>query len=113
MSVIHEIKAPFFEPPAAVLSIDEQEVLTVEAGFWPDFGGTFVEVAAISVQLDAADRAVMLARDGEQIVLSDEPLPYGARHVAGGYQILPHVDLLAWRETDGWHIKRLIQGGEA
>ena len=109
MSTIHEIKAPFFGPPAAVLNIDEQEMLTVEEGYWPDFGGTFVEVSAVIAQLDADDRAVMLARDGEQIVLSDEVLSYGAKRVKGGYEILPYVDLLAWREDDGWHVKQLMQ----
>jgi len=112
-----EIGAPWFEPPAAALMIDEHDMLTITGGYWPDVGGAFVHVEDQQVQLLADDNAVLLAREGEQgqpgagIVLSDVVLPYGALPVAGGLQIQPHVDLLAWREADGWHVKRLVQEG--
>jgi len=47
---------------------------------------------------------------GPQLTPSDQVQPYGMRPVAGGYEVQPYVDLLAWREGDDWHIKRLMQG---
>lgn len=108
--IIETIQAAWFAPPAAVVAIDEHDRLTISEGFWPDVGGAYVEVATASVQLEATDRAVLLGRDRDQLVLSDMPLPYGVRAIGGDqYEIMPCVDLLAWREADGWHVKRLMQ----
>lgn len=108
--VYHDIDARWFEPPTAWLEIDADGQLTVHEGFWPDVGGAFVAVHTASLPLVASDGAVMLAREGPQLTPSDQVQPYGMRPVAGGYEVQAYVDLLAWREGDDWHIKRLVQG---
>lgn len=114
MTVYEPIDAGRFEPAAARIEIDGHELLSVQEGYWPDIGDAFVRVQSVTVQLEADDRAVMLGRDGEQIVLSDQVLAYGLRPLGDGqYEVQPYVDLLAWRQDDGWHVKRLMQGGEA
>ena len=87
---------------AAQITI-EVNTLAISAGAWPDFGRS-VSVPAVEVQLAPDDRYVYLDREGG-IVVSDEFLPYGQDPAGNPNEIL---DLLAWREGDEWHIKRLV-----
>ncbi len=114
-TVYHDINATWFQPPAARLEIDADGQLTVHAGYWPDVGEAFVELEDARLLLTDGDQVVLLARAdvGDRsrpgIAVSEHMQPYGLQPVAGGYELQPHVDLLAWREGETWHIKRLVQ----
>lgn len=88
---------------AAILTIS-QDTLKVTAGKWPGFG-VLAGVSAASVALLPEDAFIYLGRAG-QIVISDDFLPYG---IAGDGELAEMLDLLAWREGDEWHIKRLVE----
>jgi hypothetical protein len=87
---------------AAQIAI-EKTTLIVTAGAWPDFGKS-VSMPAAEVPLVPEDRYVYLDRDGG-IVVSDEFVPYGQDGQGNANEML---DLLAWREGEEWHIKRLV-----
>ncbi len=97
----HDIKWPFVAN-AAQISISN-DTLAVTAGTWPDFGQV-VQVPAVQATLAPEDQYIYLDRQGE-IVISDVFIPYG-QNMAGNTNEM--LDLLAWREGDEWHIKRLV-----
>lgn len=91
----HEINVRLEEP--AQIAIEGGQ-LTVTAGHWPDFGDP-VAVGSVVETLQDTDRFVYLDRQGG-LVLADGFIPYGQGHEM--------CDLLAWRENDEWHVKRLV-----
>lgn len=106
------IDATLFVPPATVITIDDQSLLTATEGYWPDYGQTFIHVPATQIQLGPSDNVVLVAREGGKLVAHEQALPYGLRPVGQWqYEVQPFVDLVAWREADGWHVKHLVQGG--
>ncbi len=115
-TIYHDLAVPILELPAATLKIDG-ESLIVRGGHWPDVGGVAVQVQGAQIALEEDDCAVALRRpDGEgpcAVEALTETPAYGLRMVGPGrYVVQRYVDLLAWREADGWHVKRLAQGGD-
>ncbi len=82
--------------------------LAVSAGQWPSSGGE-VAVPAANADLLDSDSFVYLDRQGG-IVVSDEFIPYGQDAAGHDNEML---DLLAWKEGDGWNVKRLVEVGSA
>lgn len=87
---------------AAQISINN-DTLSITAGTWPDFGRS-VSVPAVEVQLAPEDQFIYLDREGN-VVVSDQFLAYGQ---SPGGSVNEMLDLLAWREGNEWHVKRLV-----
>lgn len=96
----HDIAVDLSNP--AKITIGEDQ-LTVTAGAWPTFGEP-MRLADVTEVLEASDRFVYLDHGGE-IVLAEDFIPYGHDGVGQSNELL---DLLAWREEESWHIKRLV-----
>ena len=96
----HGVRLWMDERPLEMM-IDETGVLHLSGGGWPYWGGAVLSVQPADLSLEGAV-AVYLTHDG-RVIVSDVELSYG--------EDLETFDLLAWRDGDGWNIKRLIVEG--
>ncbi len=96
----HDIAVSLSNPAHIAI---EGDILTITAGQWPDFAGP-VDVPDVSETLLDSDSFVYLSRERD-VVLSAEFVPYGIGTTGETNELL---DLLAWKDGDGWHIKRLV-----
>ena len=100
MIIIHEIIVPLANP--ARLLFGEKGV-TIQEGFWPDFGEN-VPVGEQTVAFGEGITHYYLTRDGV-LLWTNAFVGYG-RDLAGLDNEM--LDLVAWKDGDDWHVKRLI-----
>jgi|GEM_PF-3822642 len=93
----------WYEAGSAAQIAISNSTLVVTAGTWPDFGRN-VSVPAVRVELLPEEQFIYLDREGN-VVVSDGFIAYGQDAAGNANEML---DLLAWREGDEWHIKRLV-----
>jgi hypothetical protein len=89
---------------AASFSISD-DVLTVNAGWWPSPDGTMKFYNSTEVDIAETDTAIYLHENGK-VVLSNERVPYGMNPQTG--EIRQLIDIVAMKR-DEWMIKRLVK----